>query len=394
MHEPNTKRAWTRVAFGDVVQLSRERSSDPLADGFERYVGLEHIEPGELKIRSWGDIADGTTFTSVFRPGQVLFGKRRAYQRKVAVADFSGLCSGDIYVLEPSNDKLLPELLPFICQTDRFFEHAIGTSAGSLSPRTNWKSLSEYEFALPPLEEQRRIIGLLEATARSRASLDSLQSSFHSLQMSFAFAQFAACKWQAAELGSLADYASDGPFGSKIKTDHYVESGARVVRLQNVGRGEWSDGDKAFVSFEYYEERLRDYEVRAGDLLIAGLGDDSIPAGRACVVPDHVPPALNKADIFCIRTGERLNPDYLLFYLNSPQGLRQSEQFSQGTTRKRLNLGNIRRMRIPLPPIAVQASIVHRYAALCKAARAISARSSRAGKLRLQVLRNVMEAHE
>ena len=103
-------------------------------------------------------MAAGTTFTSIFRPRQVLFGKRRPYLRKVAVADFSGVCSGDIYVLESKNGKyLLPEILPFICQTDAFFEHAISTSAGSLSPRTNWQSLATYEFALPPLREQRQI---------------------------------------------------------------------------------------------------------------------------------------------------------------------------------------------------------------------------------------------
>ena len=82
---------WTTVAFGDVVRLSSERSSDPESDGFERFVGLEHIEPGDLRIRRWGDVADGTTFSSVFHPGQVLFGKRRAYQRKVAIAHFDGV---------------------------------------------------------------------------------------------------------------------------------------------------------------------------------------------------------------------------------------------------------------------------------------------------------------
>ena len=124
------KSGWLRVKFGDVVRLSKARSQDPLADGIERYVGLEHLEPGDLRIRSWGSVADGVTFTSVFQPGQVLFGKRRAYQRKVAVADFSGGCSGDIYVLETKDAQvLLPELLPFICQTDAFFDHAVGTSA-------------------------------------------------------------------------------------------------------------------------------------------------------------------------------------------------------------------------------------------------------------------------
>lgn len=68
------KPGWRRVKFGDVVQLSKARCADPLADGVERYVGLEHLEPGDLRIRSWGNVADGVTFTSVFKPGQVLFG--------------------------------------------------------------------------------------------------------------------------------------------------------------------------------------------------------------------------------------------------------------------------------------------------------------------------------
>jgi type I restriction enzyme S subunit len=136
MLEAVSRNGWERVAFGDVVRLSQERSTDPEEDGFERYVGLEHIEPRDLKVRRWGNVSDGTTFTNVFRSGQVLFGKRRAYQRKVAVPDFDGVCSGDIYVFEPLSERLLPELLPFICQTDGFFQHAVGTSAGSLSPRT------------------------------------------------------------------------------------------------------------------------------------------------------------------------------------------------------------------------------------------------------------------
>src|SRR5436309_3508022 len=110
MPEVALRDGWTRVAFGDVVRLSGERSRNPGEEGFKRYVGLDHLDPGDLKIRRWGEIADGTTFTCVFRPGHVLFGKRRAYQHKVAVADFSGLCSGDIYVFETKGPHLLPGL--------------------------------------------------------------------------------------------------------------------------------------------------------------------------------------------------------------------------------------------------------------------------------------------
>lgn len=111
-----------------------------------------------------GNVADGTTFTRRCRSGQVLFGKRRAYQRKVAVAEFAAVVSGDIYVLAPKDTRrLLPELLPFLCLSERFFQHPVGTSAGSLSPRTDWSSLASFEFDLPPLDQQRRIAEILWA---------------------------------------------------------------------------------------------------------------------------------------------------------------------------------------------------------------------------------------
>lgn len=148
---------WRTVRFGDVVRNVNTSVKDALEQGIERFVGLEHLDPESLHIKRWGNVADGTSFTRKFESGQVLFGKRRAYQRKAAVADFEGICSGDILVFEPKGDELLPELLPFVVQSDGFFEHALGTSAGSLSPRTKWSDLARYEFALPPKYEQRRI---------------------------------------------------------------------------------------------------------------------------------------------------------------------------------------------------------------------------------------------
>lgn len=152
------------VRFGEVVKNANLVERDPEANDIERIVGLEHIDPENLHIRRWNSVADGTSFTRKFVPGQTLFGKRRAYQRKVAYAEFEGICSGDILTFEPKNRKvLLPELLPFICQSDAFFDHALDTSAGSLSPRTSWAALKDFEFSLPPLDEQRRIAEILWA---------------------------------------------------------------------------------------------------------------------------------------------------------------------------------------------------------------------------------------
>ncbi|TEU12885.1 MAG: type I restriction endonuclease subunit S [Anaerolineales bacterium] len=90
---------WQTVKFGDIVRNVREAERDPLAAGLERYVGLEHIEPENLHIQEWGLIEEGTSFTQKFVKGQVLFGKRRAYQRKLAVAEFDGICSAHAMVL-------------------------------------------------------------------------------------------------------------------------------------------------------------------------------------------------------------------------------------------------------------------------------------------------------
>lgn len=157
---------WRWVRFGDVVREVRAATRDPEMDGLTRVVGLEHLDSESLPLRRWNELADlpdGTSFTRVFRAGQVLFGKRRAYQRKVAVPDFDGICSGDILVFEPSTDDLLQDFLPYIVQSDGFFDHALGTSAGSLSPRTKWQELAKYEFALPARDDQPHIVEILAA---------------------------------------------------------------------------------------------------------------------------------------------------------------------------------------------------------------------------------------
>ena len=176
----NRLKNWPVVKFGDVVKNANLVERNLESAGIERIVGLEHLDPENLHIRRWNTPENGTSFSRKFVPGQTLFGKRRAYQRKVAYAEFEGICSGDILTFEPKDKKsLLPELLPFICQTDAFFDHALGTSAGSLSPRTSWKALKEFEFPLPHIEEQKRIAEILwaadEAVERFKKALSQIE---------------------------------------------------------------------------------------------------------------------------------------------------------------------------------------------------------------------------
>ena len=128
------KTHWKKYKFDEVCRQVNEATKDPQAEGLDHVIGLEHIEPNNLHITQWDTLEKETTFTRKFRKGQVLFGRRRAYQRKVAYAEFDGICSGDILVFEAIKDVLLPELLPFLIQSEGFFQKALATSAGSLSP--------------------------------------------------------------------------------------------------------------------------------------------------------------------------------------------------------------------------------------------------------------------
>ena len=351
----SNKAGWTRVAFGDVVRLSKERAKDPEAEGYERVVGLEHIDPGDLRIRRWADIADGTTFTSVFKPGQVLFGKRRAYQRKVAVAEFAGVCSGDIYVLEPSSNTLMPELLPFICQTDAFFDHAIGTSAGSLSPRTNWKSLADFEFLLPPIQEQARWLEALqsfEATTehlrRLRgASSTLLRSGLDDLLRLSHISGDAALRseWRSVSLSKVLSDSRPLSYGI-LKPGPHDPNGVpmlRVVDLDDLGRR--SDTEIMQVSRSVADTSKTTY-VQEGDVLLSIVAT----LGRTFVVPAAMQGWNVNRAIAVLPIGREVSSEFLEAYFHSGQVRRTLELAKVGSTQPRINLDFLRTLSIPLPP--------------------------------------------
>ena len=155
------KSDWIKVKFGDVVFEPKESIKDPIAEGIVHVVGLEHIDSGDIHLRHSARIEEGTTFTKKFIQGDVLFGRRRAYLKKAAKANFEGICSGDITLFRAKKELLNPELLPFIVKNENFFDHAITHSAGGLSPRVKFKDLANYEFLLPPTEQHAEIAELL-----------------------------------------------------------------------------------------------------------------------------------------------------------------------------------------------------------------------------------------
>ena len=160
-----------RVCLGEVAKEHKETLTGT-KDGYP-IVGLEHLESDCINLLRWDENVENT-FSKVFRKGNVLFGRRRAYLRKAAVAPFDGICSGDITVIEADESKILPELLPFVIQNQSLFDYAVEKSAGSLSPRVKWEHLRNYEFNLPEMEKQRELSALLWSIENTKSAYSRL----------------------------------------------------------------------------------------------------------------------------------------------------------------------------------------------------------------------------
>jgi type I restriction enzyme S subunit len=358
MTEPSkVKAGWRRVKFGDVVRLSKSRSQDPLADGIERYVGLEHLEPGDLRIRSWGNVADSVTFTSVFQPGQVLFGKRRAYQRKVAVADFTGVCSGDIYVMESKDAQLLlPELLPFICQTDAFFDHAVGTSAGSLSPRTNWTSLAEFEFLLPHIDLQEQL------TKRLIAIRDAIHATedafFDSIQLTQSLRNSLLEKITSDVGSSLLGKHAEGLMGFAFRSEDFVQNGVQLLRMGCLyGRQLDLNRDPVFLPPEFEHQHAK-FVIHPGDIVLSMTGTTGKQDyGFAVKIPDEAPSLLLNQRVIKIVPDQSLCTHYLLQVLWSSDFLAQVYRLSPGSKQANLSKSDLMKIGIPVPSLDKQREV-------------------------------------
>ena len=227
------KPGWTRVAFGDVVRQVKDLV-DPAVSGMKRYVAGEHMDTDDLRIGRWGEIGDGylgPAFHMRFRPGQVLYGSRRTYLRKVAVADFDGVTANTTFVLESkAPDILLPDLLPFIMQAESFHKHSIEQSKGSVNPYVNFSDLAVYEFALPPLDEQRQLADLLRTSTEVRCTIDRLMRSAEKSRQSFIDSVTAATHGPAIRMEDLCDMQNGRPF----PRSEYNNRGVRLLRPGNL----------------------------------------------------------------------------------------------------------------------------------------------------------------
>ena len=339
----------SKVKLGEVA-IEHKETCKGSKDGYP-IVGLEHLVPEEVTLTAWDEGSDNT-FTKMFRKGNVLFGRRRAYLKKAAVAPFDGICSGDITVIEAISDRILPELLPFIIQNDDLFDFAVGKSAGSLSPRVKWEHLKNYEFELPDMDKQCELAELLWAMDATKKSYQKLIAATDELVKSQFMEQFGSYLGDETRCATVEQVCTVFADGDWIESKDQADDGIRLIQTGNVGNGVYLDkGERARYIDEETFIRLNCTEVLPNDILISRLPD---PVGRACIIPDGLGKSITAVDCSIVRLKSHVLPEFFVAYTMTTLYAAQIGSSVTGSTRKRISRKNLGQVVIPTPDIDQQ----------------------------------------
>ncbi|MBN1937934.1 MAG: restriction endonuclease subunit S [Anaerolineae bacterium] len=389
------KADWTTVKFGDVVRQVKDKV-DAKSSGLKWYVGGEHMDTDDLRIRRRGEITDdylGPAFHMRFQPGQVLYGSRRTYLRKVAVADFEGICANTTFVLESKDpNTLLPELLPFVMQTEAFHEFSITNSKGSVNPYINFSDLTEYEFALPPLAEQRRIAEVLK---NSRSTVESIQFALGSLRQLRISAIDTLCTRHDGKQVRLGDVC-EMQNGRAFPGNQYQETGVRLLRPGNLGiKGyfDW-DADKTVCLPESFELEARDYVIGAGDIVI-NLTAQSLEdgfMGRVCLAREGDHSLLNQRIGRFVFDSKEVCPEYVFRSLQSSRFQQHTVSMCEGTKVKHLYWRHLERFEFALPSIDEQRHVAKTLQEIDRSIDRLEDREKQQGKLHKSLLNSALGA--
>jgi type I restriction enzyme, S subunit len=354
------KPGWQRWRFDQMAQSINERVDDPSQAGVEYYVGLEHLDSDSLKIRRWGVPDDVSATKLMFEPGDIIFGRRRAYQRKLGVAEFRGIASAHSLVLRAKPAVVLPEFLPFFMQSDLFMERAQRISVGSLSPTINWKTLAKEEFALPPLEEQRRITrALVAANEMADAEASALQKLQIARCATINYLLDPSNRADKVRLDSVASMQN----GRSFPSSGYQGAGFKLLRPGNLGVSgyfSWPKEKTVYLDPEW-KYKATDFVVQPRDVVI-NLTAQSLEdgfMGRVCIAKDEDSCLLNQRIGRFVCDSERLIPEYLFRALQTSHFRQHAETHCEGTKVQHLFWSHLSKYQIYLPSVDEQQQIAN-----------------------------------
>lgn len=389
MLEKKLKPGWKVWRFDQIATNVNVRIDNPSESGMEHYVGLEHLDPDSLRIRRWGSPDDVEATKLVFKKGDIIFGRRRAYQRKLGVAEFDGICSAHAMVLRAKPEVVLPDFLPFFMQSDLFMNRAVEISVGSLPPTINWKTLAVQEFALPPLEEQRRMVLMLSTLEENLVALDSALASATALQSSRLEDALdsvpGACLHPVEKL--VVTLPRNG-LSPKVNAD---ERGYPTLSLSAVRDGRIvTEGNIKYA--EVTDDQAAAFALKKDDVLVVRGNGNKLLTGK-CGLVDTVPPGCFYPDLL-IRlqfNGKILRPQFAALQWNTPSAHKRLISRAKSTNGIwKINGGDIRQHTLKVPPIEEQDALLEEIGAIREARTDIERRKVKAQALKALALKEIV----
>ena len=335
----------------DEIAINSTEKKKPVAEDRYTYLGLEHLDSGSLKVTRHGADVAPVGEKLVMHKGDVLFGKRRAYQKKVAIAPFDGIFSAHGMVLRPREDVIDKDFFPLFISSDYFLDAAIKISVGSLSPTINWRDLKVLEFELPDLAEQRKLAQVLWSMNDTIESYKKLLDSTDKLVKSQFIEMFGdpvvnEKNWPLVSLSSLADIKI-GPFGSLLHKEDYIVNSHALINPSHIVNGKIIPDMSLTISDEKYQS-LATYQLEIGDIVLGRRGE----MGRCAVV--EASGFLCGTGSMIIRPNGKIKPFFLQKMLSYPSFRKVIENKAVGVTMMNVNVPIMSSLSLPLLPLPLQ----------------------------------------
>ncbi len=336
----------------DEIAINSTKKKKPTEEDKVHYIGLEHIDPGCFNIVRWGSDVAPTGDKLLMQKGDVLFGKRRAYQRKVGIAPFDGIFSAHGMVLRPNTEIIDANYFPFFISSDRFMETAVRISVGGLSPTINWKDLAKQKFDLPTLEEQKVLADKLWAAYRLKEGYKKLLAATDEMVKS----QFIEMYHKTHNTQTLESVCA---IISKGITPKYVDFSS--VAVVNQACIQWDGQHLENIKYHNEEILFKKRTLQTGDVLLNATGTGTL--GRCCVFncPSNDNIYINDGHVIALATDKSiLLPEVLNAYLslNDTQAEIYRLYVTGSTNQVDIVFSDIKKMKVPVPNIDDQISFV------------------------------------
>ena len=283
----------------------------------------------------------------LMKKGDVLFGRRRAYQKKVGIAPFDGIFSAHGMVLRPKADVVDPMFFPFFISSDMFLDEAIRVSVGSLSPTANWKDLRTLEFDLPSPGKQRELAGILSEAESLKGHYRKLLTTCDDVVKSQFVEMFG--RLNSTDLKPLKDVCSIITDGTH-QPPKFVDRGIPFLFVSNITSDTVNYDTNKFISVEDYEQLIRRTPIEVGDVLVSAVGSFGHPA----IVEDDRPFCFQRHIAYLKPRHDLIDSNYLHAALLSEDAQRYMDRCAKGAAQRTVTLKSFKEMKVPVPPFSLQ----------------------------------------